>query len=69
MSRGMHHEVNAILHCLDQLKNLTDLRTMQIFFTHFNVVRAWSLGEKNLKVRSGYNVLNFPALFSVPAVE
>ena len=46
MSRGMHHEVNAILHCLDQLKNLTDLRTMQNFFTHFNVVRAWSLGEK-----------------------
>ena len=34
MSRGMHHEVNAILHCLDQLKNLTDLKEQCKIFSH-----------------------------------
>ena len=30
---------------------------------------AWISGEKNLKVRIRYNILNFPALFSALAGE
>ena len=39
------------------------LQNYVIFSTFCFLARAWISGEKNLKVRTRYKILNFPALF------